>query len=129
MNTFNNSVYIEIISHIIDRLPDFEGTEIDDLHSNIFNTDLYLVYYSACNEWLKNHNICVFHAIEFVQEYENENFGETHTAINSEAIVNMLVYIIGEEILTEIEFYLLDDMSAETITILKSRLNQLLQDY
>jgi len=129
MNNFNSSVYVEIISHIIDRLSDFEGTEIDDLHSNIFNTDLYLVYYSACNEWLKDHNICVFHAIEFVQEYEKENFDDTFTAINSESIVNMLVYIIGQEILAEIEFYLLDDMSAETITILTSRLNQLLQDY
>jgi len=129
MNTFNNSVYIEIISHIIDRLPDFEGTEIEDLHNNIFNTDLYLVYYHACNEWLQSHNIDVFHAIEFVQEYEKGNFGDTHTLVNSEAIVNMLVYIIGEEILAEIEFYLLDDMSAETITILKNRLTLLLQDY
>ena len=51
--------------------------------------------------WLKQHNLSTFAAIEIVQEYERDNFGETNTDINSEAIVNMLAYIYGEEILAE----------------------------
>ena len=69
-----------------------------DLHNEVFNTDYYIVgTYSAEKELEK---FGVFKAIKKVQEYEKENFGETNTELsNPEKLVNMLYYIIGEEVL------------------------------
>ena len=45
----------------------------------------------------------VFDAIEKVQTYEKENFGEIYTDLSDpEKLVNMLWYIIGEEVLFEL---------------------------
>jgi hypothetical protein len=42
-----------------------------------------------------------FDIINFVKEYEQDNFGECTTDLTSpEKIVNMYVYIIGEEIVS-----------------------------
>tara|TARA_R100000152_G_C6548127_1_gene23670 strand:+ start:61 stop:396 length:336 start_codon:yes stop_codon:yes gene_type:complete len=71
--------------------------DITEIHHDLFNTDYYLVYYSKCVEWLGNN---VFECISIIQEYEELHFGEVTTDIsNSESVVNMYVYIIGEEIL------------------------------
>jgi len=44
----------------------------------------------------------VFEAIEKVQAYEKDNFGEIYTDLsNPEKLINMLYYIIGEEVLFE----------------------------
>jgi hypothetical protein len=44
----------------------------------------------------------VFEAIERVQTYEKENFGELYTDLSDpEKVINMLFYIIGEEVLWE----------------------------
>ena len=41
-------------------------------------------------------------AIEKVQEYEKDNFGELYTDLSDpEKLVNMLFYIIGEEVIWE----------------------------
>lgn len=100
----NNTIKKEIKEHIQDYI--IENNLIDqdlgcmnELHHDIFNTDYYLIGYYNCNEWLKKHNINTFEAIEYVQQYEKNIFGETHTALNSENIVNMVAYIVGEEIL------------------------------
>jgi len=41
----------------------------------------------------------VFEIIEFIKEYEQDNFGEVYTDLSDPCkVVNMYVYIIGEEI-------------------------------
>lgn len=72
-----------------------------DLHNEVFNTDYYIVGTYKAKEALKEYG--VFEAIEKVQEYEKDNFDEIYTDLSDpEKLVNMLYYIIGEEVLYEI---------------------------
>lgn len=128
MTTFNNSVYKEIAQYIVDNIKDHIDSDTSDLHNALFNTDYYIIGYYQASQWLKQHDICAFECIEFVQEYENNNFGETHTKVNSEAMVNMLVYVIGEEMLhsayndtgTDTDEDLTDDIAQDIIDCLVS---------
>tara|TARA_R110001592_G_scaffold68196_1_gene208950 strand:- start:377 stop:832 length:456 start_codon:yes stop_codon:yes gene_type:complete len=72
----------------------------NELHFSLFNEDYYLIGYYKTAQWLKKHNIEQLDAVSFVQGYERDNFGEDSVGIydNTETLVNMLVYIIGEEI-------------------------------
>lgn len=93
----------EIINYVIDRLPDFEGTVLDDLHHNLFNTDYYIIGTYQAEEWLKEYG--TFQAIRDVQEYEQDNFGEVNTDLgNAEKIANMITYIIGEQIIYSLDY-------------------------
>jgi len=72
-----------------------------DLHHEVFNTDYYVIGTWRAKEALEEYG--VWDAIEKVQSYEMENFGEIYTDLsNPEKLVNMLYYIIGEEVLYEI---------------------------
>ena len=95
MNTLNK----ELVHHIIDTINDNELESFEELHYHAFNEDYYIIGYYQAKQWLKSHDIDAFEAIDTVIDYEKSNFGETNTAINSEAIVNMYVYIKGEELL------------------------------
>lgn len=71
-----------------------------DLHHEVFNTDYYIVGTYRAKEALKEYD--VFDAIEKVQTYEKENYGEVYTDLSDpEKVVNMLFYIIGEEVMQE----------------------------
>ena len=71
-----------------------------DLHNEVFNTDYYIIGTYQAKEALEEYG--VFDAIEKVQTYEKDNFGEIYTDLsNPEKLVNMLYYIIGEEVLSE----------------------------
>jgi hypothetical protein len=75
-----------------------------DLHDEVFNTDYYIIGTYRAKEALREYD--VFDAIWKVQAYEKNLFGETYTDLsNPEKLVNMLFYIIGEEVLCE----MLDD--------------------
>ena len=66
----------------------------------MFNTDYYIIGTHEAKEALKEYD--VWEAIEKVQTYEEENFGEVYTDLSDpEKLVNMLYYIIGEEVLNE----------------------------
>ena len=68
----------------------------EDLHYHCFNTDYYIIGTYQATKWLGDQ---VFNVIEYIKEYENNNFGEVTTDFSDpEKIVNMYVYIIGEEI-------------------------------
>jgi len=68
----------------------------DDLHHEIFNTDYYIIGSYKATQWLGDQ---VFNIIDFIKEYEQSLFGEVFTDFSDpERIVNMYVYIIGEEI-------------------------------
>ena len=71
----------------------------NDLHNEIFNTDYYMVYTGECEDWLGDH---VFEVIRTVKEYEEFQFGEVTTDITDPCkLVNMYVYIVGEELIAD----------------------------
>ena len=70
-------------------------------------------------EWLKTHELNAFEAIETVRDYEKLNMGDWFTEINPEAIVNMLAYIYGEEILSEIDAENVEDLEVELKEIIE----------
>ena len=91
----------EIINQAIDYLkynkPSCYGF---NLHNEIYNQDYFIIGYYDSEQWLIK-NIGIFAAIEEVKEYEINNFGILTTDISSsEKVVNMLVYIAGEEVLS-----------------------------
>ncbi len=83
----------------------------NELHHELFNTDYYIIGTYQAKEWLKEHNLCTFEVCDYIKEYEMQNFGECYTDLSSpEKVVNMLTYIIGEELI-----YHLEDEILETI--------------
>lgn len=69
---------------------------IADLHNEVFNTDYYIIGTYEAKQALKQYD--VFEAIEKVQNYEEDNFGEIYTNLSDpEKLANMLYYIVGEE--------------------------------
>ena len=118
------SIKKELAQHIINNIDDgvIDNTNRDEWHFHCFNEDYYIVYHSAALDWIKEHDLDTFEAIEEVREYEMNNFGETNTSINPESIVNMLAYIYGEELL-----YSTDAMANElTVGELKKELEEML---
>lgn len=73
-----------------------------DLHNEVFNVDYYIIGTAEAKKALNEYG--VFEAIEVVRDYEKFNFGELLTDItNPEKLANMLWYIIGEEVISEID--------------------------
>ena len=71
-----------------------------DLHHEVFNTDWYIIGTYQAKQALNEYD--VFDAIELVQEYEKDNFGEVFTELyNPEKLINMVYYIVGDEIIGE----------------------------
>jgi uncharacterized protein YdaT len=92
----------DIIDHAISKLEDMESFDYaSDLHNTLFNEDHFIIGTYKAKEWLGGQ---VFDAIEKIREYEESNFGEVTTDFSSpESVVNMYVYIMGEEILSHSE--------------------------
>jgi len=90
----------EIQEHFNDSIKEYDKEWIennqDDLHHEIFNNDYYIIGTYKATQWLGDQ---VFNIIDFIKDYEESLFGEVTTDFASpEAIVNMYVYIIGEDI-------------------------------
>jgi len=72
---------------------------LDDLHYHAFNTDYYIIGNYQATKWLGDE---VFNIINFIKQYEIDNFGEVNTDFSSpESVVNMYAYIIGESIVND----------------------------
>ena len=85
---------------IIETLKDGYNGYYCDLHHEVFNTGYYIIGTYEAKKALEEYG--VFEAIKKVQTYEKDNFGEIYTDLSDpEKIVNMLYYIIGEEVLYE----------------------------
>ena len=68
-----------------------------DLHSEVFNTDYYVTGTAEAKDILGED---VFDAIGRIYTYERDTLGEVFTDLSDPIkIVNMLYYIIGEEIM------------------------------
>jgi len=99
----NQYKYEEIKSHFEDWIKEqnkeWIADNIDDLHYHCFNTDYYIIGRYEAKKWLGDQ---VFDIIETIREYEEFNFGEVNTDFSEpEKVVNMYVYIIGEEIVAD----------------------------
>lgn len=96
--------YEEIKSHFEDFIndennKDFIENNLEDLHHEVFNTNFYIIGRYKASQWLGDQ---VFNVINFIKEYENDNFGSVNTDFSEpEAVVNMYVYIIGKEIVAD----------------------------
>ena len=71
----------------------------DDLHHYAFNEDYYIIGTYQAKQWLGD---MAFDVINFIKDYEQDNFGDCSTDLSEpEKVVNMYTYIIGEEIVQE----------------------------
>ena len=97
----------EAVGEIIDALENGYDGCYCDLHNEVFNPDYYVIGTGLAKEILREYD--VFEAIELVQNYEKEQFGEIYTDMSDpEKLVNMVWYIIGDEVIgemTEIEAF------------------------
>lgn len=99
-NKVHEEMKQEAIEAIIETLEGGYSGYYCDLHNEVFNTDYYIIGTYAAKEALKEYD--VFEAIELVQKYENEQFGEIYTDLsNPEKLINMVYYIIGDEVICE----------------------------
>ena len=100
LNTKEQEMRNQAREEIIEALEDGYSGYYCDLHNEVFNTDYYIIGTYKAEKALEEYG--VFEAIRTVQEYEQSNFGESYTELsNPEKLVNMLYYIIGEEVLSE----------------------------
>ena len=100
MNLKEKTMREEARERIIECLKDGYTGYYCDLHNEVFNTDYYIIGTYEAKKALEEYDI--FEAIERVQTYEKENFGELYTDLSDpEKVINMLFYIIGEEVLWE----------------------------
>lgn len=100
MNLKEKEMRQEARAAIIECLKNNYTGYYSDLHHEVFNTDYYIIGIYQAKEALEEYGL--WEAIEKVQTYEKENFGEVYTDLsNPEKLVNMLYYIIGEEVLWE----------------------------
>lgn len=96
MNYKFNEIKEYFEDFIKDQDQEWIDQNIEDLHYHAFNTDYYIIGTYEATKWLGDQ---VFNVINFIKEYEQLNYGEVNTNFSSpEAIVNMYVYIIGEQI-------------------------------
>ena len=101
MNKKDQEMRKEAREAIIEALQDGYSGCYCDLHNEVFNSDYYIIGTHRAKEALKEYD--VFEAIEKVQTYEKDNFSEVYTDLSDpEKLINMLYYIIGEEVLHEI---------------------------
>jgi hypothetical protein len=107
LNQLSQEAQSEIFELIYDAANENRLSDVYacDAHNEIFNTDYFIVGRYEAQKWLEN-NIGVFQAIDIVTEYEENNFGAVTTEISDpERLVNMLVYIVGEEAMQQISTF------------------------
>lgn len=97
----------ELKEHIEDSIKEWKENGTwnsqwkEDLHYHLFNEDYYIIGTHKAKEWLGDK---VFEVIEYIHDYETENFGEVNTTLsNPESVANMFAYIRGEELLADRE--------------------------
>ncbi len=99
------AMHNELTSYVYDLIADgtLNADNVEDWHHVAFNEDYYIIGYHQAAQWLDDYGMSVWDVIEEVQDYERYNYGETHTDVNAESMVNMYVYILGEQIIQEIK--------------------------
>ena len=77
----------------------YPNSYLDDLHYYAFNQDYYIIGTYQAKQWLGDQ---AFDIINIIKDYEQDNFGQVTTDFScAEKVVNMYVYIVGEEIVNK----------------------------
>jgi hypothetical protein len=98
------SIKAELKQHVQDLIENGTLTpdNTEDWHQVAFSEDYYIIGYYNAEEWLKKHDVSAFEVMVTIVEYEEDNFGEVTSSLdNAESVVNMYVYILGEEIIQD----------------------------
>ena len=70
-----------------------------ELHYDAFNTEPYIIGRQKAIEWCGDKT---WDIIKLVKDYEDDSFGKVSTDLtNPEKVVNMYVYIIGQDIVSK----------------------------
>lgn len=89
----------QAIEAIMEELEVYDGYYCN-LHNRVFNEDWYIIGTARAKDALREYD--VFDALELVQSYEKDNFGEINTNLGSpEELISMVWYIIGDEVIFE----------------------------
>ena len=100
MNLKEKFMREEARERIINCLKNYYTGYYSELHHEVFNTNYYIIGTWKAKEALMEYD--VWDAIEKVQAYEKDNFGEIYTDLSDPVkVINMLFYIIGEEVIWE----------------------------
>ena len=106
----------EALEDILDVLESDYTVCMDDLHNEVFNTGYYIVGTYQAKQALTEYG--VFDAIEKVQNYEESHFDKVITDLSDpEKLANMLYYIIGEEIINDLELVDCDDVDDAIVRV------------
>ena len=113
----------EALEDILDVLESgYNAGYMGDLHHEVFNTGYYVIGTYEAKQMLTEYG--VFDAIEKVQNYEQSNFDAVITELSDpEKLANMLYYIIGEEVINDLELADCDDVD-EAIKLVKEALER-----
>lgn len=111
----------EIKETLLDNLDGYEGIAdytFEEVLNDLFNSDYYIIGYKEAEEALKEYGI--FKALEEVQEFDVENFGEWNTDYaDPEKVANVLEYIHASEymqdMLNRAGIYLSDETTTENV--------------
>lgn len=119
----NSSIKQELLNNLVEYIKqcDDDRTDFDDLHHEVFNEDYYIIGYHQASEWLKSHDVDDFRAIAYVIDQELDHFGESNlkpSDINSEHIVNLLVYFAAFDIMPNCD--LSNTSKTELLNLLES---------
>lgn len=100
MNSKHRAMRAEAMVDILERLESNYSGYYCDLQDKVFNVGYYVIGSYQAKEVLREYD--VFDAINLVQEYEKDCFGTILTNLGDpEKIINMVYYIIGEEVINE----------------------------
>ena len=106
----------EALEDILDVLESGYTGYMEDLHHEVFNTDYYIIGTHTAKQALTEYG--VFEAIDVVQEYEDNAFGERYTDVSDpEKLANMIYYIIGEETINDLELIDCDDVDDAIVRV------------
>ena len=88
-----------MVEDIHDCNPD-KLNDVHELHNEIFNSDYYIIGRYQAKQWMGSN---AFDCIGAIQDYEMNHFGEAFTDLSEpERVVNMYVYIVGEQVLEDV---------------------------
>lgn len=100
-NDKHEQMRAEAVESIIDALDEYGYSGYYcDLHNEVFNTDYYIIGTGLAKAALTEYD--VWEALDLVQTYEREQFGEIYTDLSDpEKVINMVWYVIGDQIIGE----------------------------
>ena len=125
---FTDEEIKETLLDNLDVYEDIDSHTFEDVFNDLFNSDYYIIGYREAEDALKEYGI--FKALEEVQEFDVENFGEWDTDYTDpEKVANMLEYIHASEYMQDMLNRAGLDLSDETTTEHVNRLIETLKEY